>query len=109
VEVRPRTVEKYVTADDDCPFDDWFDSLSDPIGRAQIDARIARLRLGLLGNWDDVGEGVIELIFKNTGPGYRIYCGQDGPTLVILLAGGTKRSQRSDIAMAKKYWRDYNG
>jgi putative component of toxin-antitoxin plasmid stabilization module len=41
--------------------------LKDPTGTAQIDKRIARLRLGLLGEWDDVGQGVIELIFKNTG------------------------------------------
>ena len=74
----------------------------------QIDKRIVRLRLGLLGEWDDVGEGVIELIFKNTGPGYRIYCGQDGPGLVILLCGGTKRAQQSDIDRAKRFWRDYN-
>jgi putative component of toxin-antitoxin plasmid stabilization module len=40
---------------------------------SDIDKGIARLRLGLLGEWDDVGDGVIELIFKNTGPGYRIY------------------------------------
>jgi len=109
VEVRPRTVRKYVTADGDCPFDEWFDHLGDRTGKAQIDARIARLRLGSLGNWDDVGEGVIELIFKNTGPGYRVYCGQDGLNLVILLGGGTKRGQQADIDRAKKCWRDYNG
>jgi putative addiction module killer protein len=109
VEVRPRTVEKYLTADGDCPFDEWFDRLGDQIGKARIDARIARLRLGSLGDWDDVGEGVIELIFRNTGPGYRVYCGQDGPVLVILLSGGTKRKQQADIDRAKKYWRDYKG
>jgi len=109
VEVRPRTVETYETADGHRPFDEWFDSLDDRKGKAQIDARIARLRLGSLGKWNDVGEGVIELIFKNIGPGYRVYCGQDGPNLVILLAGGTKRSQQADIDKAKEYWRDYNG
>jgi putative addiction module killer protein len=61
-----------------------------------------------LGEWRHVGEGVIELIFKNTGPGYRIYCGQDGPALVILLCGGIKRGQQSDIDRAKGFWRDYN-
>jgi len=109
VEVRPRTVEKYLTADGHCPFDEWFDRLGDRIGKAQIDARITRLRLGSLGNCDAVGEGVIELIFKNTGPGYRVYCGQDGPELVILLGGGTKRGQQADIDRAKAYWRDYKG
>ena len=109
MEVRPRKVENYKTAGGDCPFDDWLNALSDRTGKAQIDARITRLRLGSLGKWDDVGEGVIELIFKNKGPGYRVYCGQDGPNLVILLAGGTKRSQQADIDKAKEYWRDYNG
>ena len=107
MDVRPRTVEKYVTADGRCPFDEWFDSLTDRMGKARTDVRIARLRLGSLGEWDDVGEGVIELIFKIAGPGYRVYCGQDGPTLVILLGGGIKRGQRSDIERAKECWRDY--
>ncbi|MBZ5725227.1 MAG: type II toxin-antitoxin system RelE/ParE family toxin [Acidobacteriia bacterium] len=108
MEVRRRRVENYVTADGGCPFDEWLDGLRDPIGKGQIDQRIARLRLGSLGKWDDVGEGVIELIFKNVGPGYRVYCGQDGPDLVILLGGGTKRGQQADIERAKKHWRDYN-
>jgi hypothetical protein len=60
-QLRSRTVEKYETADGICPFDVWFDSLADIFGRARIDARIARLRLGSFGEWDDVGEGVIEL------------------------------------------------
>ena len=109
MEVRPRKVEKYVSEDGRCPFDEWFDAILDPVGKAQIDKRITRLRLGLLGEWDDVGEGVIELIFKGAGPGYRIYCGQDGQTLVILLCGGIKRGQQSSIDRAKKLWRDYNG
>jgi putative addiction module killer protein len=74
---------------------------------AQIDKRITRLRLGLLGEWDAVGGGVIELIFKNVGPGYRIYCGWHGQDLIILLGGGTKRSQQSDIENARERWRDY--
>ena len=109
MDVRPRTVRNYKTADGRCPFDEWIDGLDDKKGKAQVDARIARLRLGSLGEWKDVGDGVIELIFKNVGPGYRVYCGQDGPTLVILLGGGTKRGQQPDIDRAKGYWRDYNG
>jgi len=109
VEVRPRRIEKYVRADGGCPFDEWFSRLTDLSGKAQIDVRIARLRLGLLGEWRNVGDGVIELIFRSAGPGYRIYCGQDGLDLVILLGGGVKRGQQSDIDRAKKCWRDYNG
>ena len=108
MEARPRKVETYVRADGTCPFDEWFENLTDSRGRAQVDQRIARLRLGLLGEWDDVGEGVIELVFKNIGPGYRIYIGQNGKDLVILLGGGIKRGQQADIERAKKCWRDYN-
>lgn len=108
MDAKPRTIEYYETADGKCPYKEWFDGLTDRMGQVQLDKRLARVRLGLLGEWRDVGEGVIELIFKNTGPGYRIYCGQDGVTLVIILCGGTKRSQQRDIDRAKKYWREYN-
>ena len=107
MEVRPLTVRNYVASDGSCPFEDWLDSVGDIKARAQIDKRIARLRLGGLGEWDAVGEGVIELIFKSVGPGYRIYCGQHGRELVILLGGGTKRNQQSDIEDATKCWKAY--
>ena len=107
MEVRPLTVRNYVAADKGCPFEDWLSSLKDLTAAAQIDKRITRLRLGLLGECDAVGEGVTELIFKNTGPGYRIYCGRHGQDLIILLGGGTKRSQQSDIENARERWRDY--
>ena len=108
VEVRPRQIEYYVTDDDVCPFKDWLYSLADPTGRIQIDKRLLKLELGNFGEWDDVGDGVIELIFKNKGPGYRIYFAQDGPTIVLLLLGGMKRGQQTDIERAKLYWRNYN-
>lgn len=53
-----------------------------------------------------VGAGVAELRL-NFGPGYRVYCGMDGETLVILLAGGTKQRQSADIAVAKMLWKQY--
>jgi len=43
----------------------------------------------------------------DTGPGYRVYCGQDGKTLVLLLCGGNKRTQAKDIERAHGYWEDY--
>lgn len=107
MEVRPLTVRNYVAADGSCPFEDWLKDLKDLRAVAQIDKRIARLRLGLLGEYGAVGEGVIELIFRSTGPGYRIYCGRHGQDLIILLGGGTKRSQQSDIESARKCWQDY--
>jgi putative addiction module killer protein len=53
-----------------------------------------------------VGNGVIETRI-HTGPGYRIYYGRDGATVIILLAAGSKKGQRRDINNAKERWRDY--
>jgi putative addiction module killer protein len=73
---------------------------------ARIRARIARVRLGNLGNCEPVGGGVLELKI-NYGPGYRVYFGQVGMKLVILLCGGDKSSQAEDIRRAIEYWEDY--
>jgi len=80
--------------------------LKDPIGKAAIDARIALLRRGSLGNqYRDVGNRLIELKI-NVGPGYRIYLADDGRTSLILLAG-RKNTQKQDIRAAKRCWADY--
>ena len=78
-------------------------------GRARIQARVLRFELGNLGNLGDhksVGAGVWEarLTF---GPGYRIYFGKDGDSVIVLLAGGAKASQAQDIRRAQGSWRDY--
>ena len=77
----------------------WFASLRDRIARARIDIRLRRLSLGNPGDVKPVGEGVSELRI-DYGPGYRVYFVQRGQTLVILLAGGDKRTQDRDIATA---------
>jgi len=64
------------------------------------------LRRGLLGEYDTVGDGVIELILDNTGPGYRIYCVDDGSS-TMLLCGGIKRTQTSDIERSRNLWTSY--
>lgn len=69
-------------------------------------ARIKRVEGGNLGDCEPVGEGVSELKI-DVGPGYRVYFGQDGDE-VVLLYGGTKKTQDKDIKTAKEYWRDYN-
>jgi putative addiction module killer protein len=66
-----------------------------------VTARIRRVALGNLGDIKPVGEGVSELRIPY-GPGYRVYLAQRGDTLVILLAGGDKSSQRRDIERAKE-------
>jgi putative addiction module killer protein len=79
----------------------WFDKLKDREARARIDIRLRRLSLGNPGNVKSVGEGVSELKI-DYGPGYRIYFTKKGSSLVILLAGGDKMTQTSDIEKAKK-------
>ncbi len=77
----------------------WFDDLRDRQARARIDVRIRRLSLGNPGDVKPVGEGVSELRI-DYGPGYRVYFVQRGQELVILLAGGVKRTQTVDIQNA---------
>jgi len=77
----------------------WFASLRDRQARARIDARIRRLSLGNPGDAQPVGEGVSELRI-DYGPGYRVYFARRGDKVVILLAGGDKRTQRRDIKLA---------
>jgi len=77
----------------------WLDGLQDIRARARILARIERLAMGNPGDVEPVGEGVSELRI-HYGPGYRVYYKQQGRELVILLAGGDKRSQPRDIRTA---------
>jgi len=77
----------------------WFASLRDRQARARIDVRIRRLSLGNFGQTRAVGTGVREMKV-DWGPGYRVYFVQRGRSLVILLAGGDKRTQAQDIARA---------
>jgi putative addiction module killer protein len=78
----------------------WFSALRDRQAKARIAARIDRLALGNPGDVRPVGEGVSELRI-DYGPGYRVYFVQRGTTLVVLLAGGDKRSRSRDIAAAR--------
>jgi putative addiction module killer protein len=74
---------------------------------SRVMARLERVELGNLGDHRGVGDGVFELKI-DFGPGYRVYFGLDGSELVVLLIGGTKKTQRRDIETAKQYWRNYN-
>ena len=87
------------------PFQVWLDSL-DRHAQARIAVALTRLARGNRSNVKGVGGSVAELKV-DFGPGYRIYFGQDGEMLVILLAGGTKKRQGEDIATAKARWTEY--
>ncbi|MCK9201214.1 MAG: type II toxin-antitoxin system RelE/ParE family toxin [Gallionella sp.] len=88
------------------PLTDWLLSLRDKQVQAKIRIRLKRLEAGNFGDCEAVGEGVHELR-EHLGAGYRVYFGRHGHTVVILLCGGSKRSQATDIKTAKAYWQDW--
>lgn len=96
----------YRTATGDEPFSDWLDRLRDPVTRRRILKRLFRVEQGNYGDYKSVGDGVFELRFF-FGAGYRVYFGEDGNTIVVLLLGGDKRSQKRDVKQAKLFWEHY--
>jgi len=82
-------------------FTEWLDGLSDPGVRGIIVARIKRLELGLMGDVAPVGDGVSELRI-HIGAGWRIYFLKRGNELIVLLAGGSKRTQVRDSKQARR-------
>lgn len=82
-------------------FRDWLASLRDVQARARINARIRRAELGNLGDVKSVGLGVSEMRIDH-GPGYRVYFTQRDQTLIVLLCGGDKRTQASDIKRSQR-------
>ncbi len=81
-------------------FTAWLDGLADPTVRGVVVARIKRLERGLMGDAEPVGEGVSELRI-HFGAGWRLYFAQRGTRIVVLLVGGSKRTQKTDIRRAK--------
>jgi putative addiction module killer protein len=104
--VIPRQVLVFQTRGGQIPFEAWLCSLRDGVAKARILSRLGRVRLGNLGDFRSVGDGVSELRI-DCGPGYRLYFGMKGETLVVLLCAGDKSTQDKDIHQAKEYWRDY--
>ena len=88
------------------PFIEWMESIKDVKTRDRIFTRLDRLEVGNPGDHRPVGSGVLELRLQ-FGPGYRIYYGEDGEMLVILLMGGDKTTQSKDIKKALSYWKNY--
>jgi putative addiction module killer protein len=97
---------RYQLEDGKEPVTNWLQSLKDKQVQAKIRVRIKRLEAGNFGDSDPVGGGVQELR-EHLGAGYRVYFGRHGQAVVILLCGGSKKSQAADIKTAKEYWEDW--
>ena len=98
-------IREYIDAKGHSPYARWFNRL-----KAQAAAKVAmaliRMEQGNLSNAKGVGGGVLECRI-DFGPGYRLYFGKEGDTLIVLLGGGTKRFQQQDIETARDLWREY--
>jgi putative addiction module killer protein len=98
-------VREYIDGRGRIPFREWRRTL-DVAAQQTVNSAIIRMKLGNLSNVKAIGGGLLEYKI-NFGPGYRLYFGRDGATLVVLLAGGTKRRQEDDIKRARLRWEDY--
>jgi putative addiction module killer protein len=84
------------------PFGEWFDAL-DSVTAARVDRYVRRMEAGNFGAAKPLRDGVFELRL-DFGPGYRVYYGREGKTIIILLGGGSKRRQDADVAAAVARW-----
>lgn len=98
-------VLEYEDEDGKHPFAKWFASLNVQAA-LKVRTAIARMENNNFSNAKGVGQGVSEYKI-DFGPGYRVYFGKDGDTLVILLGGGTKKRQQNDIETAQAHWKTY--
>lgn len=99
-------VFRYQTASGAEPVTEWLSSLRDKQAQARVRIRLKRLEASMFGDCESVGEGVLELR-EHLGAGYRVYFGRHGQSIVILLCGGSKKTQPSDIRKAQEFWADW--
>jgi len=88
-------------------FERWHIGLRDSRAVARITTAVERLQLGLVGDYKSVGGGISEIRIAY-GPGYRLYYTMKGKQLIVLLCGGSKSSQKRDIARARKLKDEYD-
>ena len=98
-------IRQYVDSTGRNAYSRWFYGL-DATTQARIFVALDRLERGNFSAMKGVSRGVYEMRL-DFGPGYRLYCGKDGETLVILLGGGTKKRQQADIQAAQMLWQEY--
>lgn len=105
-DTHPRKLQVYQTQNGREPFSEWLISIRDTKGQTRIRKRLDQIEDGNFGDCQSVGGGVFELRL-HFGAGYRIYFGEIGNDIVLLLSGGDKSSQTRDIRRAKSYWLRY--
>jgi putative addiction module killer protein len=98
-------IREYIDQEGSSPYAKWFNRLNAQAA-AKVVTALVRIEQGNMSNTKSVGSGVFECRI-DFGPGYRVYFGKDGNTLIILLGGGTKKRQQNDIQKAWKIWKDY--
>lgn len=98
-------IREYLRKDGGSPFSEWFNSL-DNQAAARVTIYLSRIEAGNTSSLKSLGNGIYKSCI-DWGPGYRIYFGQEGLRLVILLGGGTKKRQQKDINAAKELWKEY--
>lgn len=101
-------IEMYVRPDGTTPFRTWLSGLRDEMARQRILVRVNRLEQALFGDCRSVGEGIRELRIDH-GPGYRVYFAQSGRQVLLLLGGGDKATQVTDISLAILDWQEFKG
>ena len=99
-------IRHYLTPKGVDPFQVWLGGLKDLKGRIAILRRVDRMAAGNFGDHKLVSDGVWELRI-DIGPGYRVYFSKPDKTVVLLLCGGSKRSQAADIKKAIGYWKEF--
>ena len=101
-------VEYFIDEDGDNPFQEWYDSLDGDLAKRVFDA-VTRMAMGNMSDVKSLRDGVWERRIHSKETPIRIYFGygNDNKTLVILLAGGTKKRQEKDIKVAKARWQEY--
>jgi len=98
-------VREFLARDGTSLYRNWLKTLDLSI-RARVQARVLRFELGNLGDHKSIGDGVWEARL-DFGPGYRLYFGKLGSSVVVLIVGGDKRSQPRDVASAKRAWAEF--
>ena len=108
METTPFELKDYETLDGKCPYQEWYSELlkKDFKSAVIVEKRIKRLEQGLLGDYDDVQDGILELRI-HVGQAFRVYVRQIGKTMMLILVGGEKKDQKQDIRKAHEYWDEF--